>query len=131
MGGQSSKEERVLIKRFENNKMKLIQRHFSEFLEKQMELDPNGYVMYNDVIAHFYTYLYSQKILISMHELTKMFFNLVKNTLTNQYDPLIVHPEGISIVKTQGHTYYATLYNYSYIHGLKLSRSVYSTGTSI
>lgn len=98
--------------------MHLLQPHLSEFLGTHCESDPNGYLMYNDAIAHFYTYLKNKNIAIAIETLNNSFFDLLQM--------VAVRREGITMVLMQGHSRTIHFHNYSYIHGLKLTKSVSS-----
>lgn len=136
MGGHFSKEDisqvrhkeaiDLLKKNIEKGSIDFLKQCFYEFLEEHTEMDSNGYVMYNDIISHFYTYIHNKKLEIAISNLNNLIFRVVKETLENHYDKIIVRPEGISSNIIQGHTYRLANYNYSYIHGLKLTKSVYT-----
>lgn len=120
MGSSSSKERHI-----ETDKINLLQQHLSEFLEKHFKLDSNSYVMYNDFIAHFYTYLCNQKVHISIFELSNCIFDLLEQELKNKYNAS-QRPEGVSIFLSNIKCKMNMIHNYSYIHGLKLTTSVQS-----
>jgi hypothetical protein len=113
MGTSYSKDE-IEREKIKTDAMRILQSHLSKFLEIHCESSSNGYLMYNDLIAHFYTYLKHQNILITIQELNECMFDLLKT--------MEVRREGVSFGIRQGHHKTLSFHNYSYIYGLKLTK---------
>lgn len=98
--------------------------HLSKFITTQCVLDPAGYMMFSDFIAMFYTYLFNQRYItlnsMSIFKLSHHIFRRIKMEFLNY--PVEVRLEGVVVHLNDGRIYY----DYTYIHGLKLARSLHS-----
>lgn len=126
MGGRVSKNKTITQPTNMAIPDTLLKEYLSQFIESHCEIDSNGYIPYDIIIAMFYTYLSNQQCIIPMRRLENSMYQLILNVIKDNFGSSIVRSEGISFVRSEPCNYTRTNYNYGYIYGLKLTKPVHS-----